>query len=218
MCFLPAWAFSPGTDHSACTRHDKDLTADTITGSSWTDTTIGVFLEMNTSPGTAAAGSEAFFQIVRNPLKFRLFMLKNLPAAYFSGLRLESVDEAHCAVSVPFKWFTKNPFRSTYFACLSMAAEMSTGVLAMAAIHKRSPGVSMLVIGNEGKFFKKATGLITFRCNDGGLIRDAVEQSIQTGEGQTVTVQSVGTNAGGEVVARFSFTWSFKQKTKPTGS
>ena len=176
---------------------------------------IGLFLVMITSPG--AAGSETFFQTVRNPLKFRLFLLKNLPAAAFSGLRLQSVDEAHCAVSVPFKWFTQNPFRSTYFACLSMAAEMTTGVLAMAHIYKRNPGVSMLVIGNEGKFFKKATGTTTFRCSDGAVIQAAVEQSIQSGEGQTVTVRSVGTNAAGEAVAEFSFTWSFKQKTKRAG-
>ena len=143
-------------------------------------------------------------------------MLQKLPAAYFSGLRILSVDEGHCAVSVPFKWFTQNPFRSTYFACLSMAAEMTTGVLAMANIHRRSPGVSMLVVGNEGKFFKKATGSTTFTCTDGALIRSAIEESIQTGEGQTVTVRSVGTNAAGDVVAEFSFTWSFKQKAQRT--
>jgi hypothetical protein len=173
---------------------------------------IGLFLVMITTPVTEGKGSEAFFRIVRNPLKFRLFMLQKLPAAYFSGLRLQSVDDESCAVSVPFKWFTQNPFRSTYFACLSMAAEMSTGVLAMAHIHKRSPAVSMLVVANEGKFLKKATGITTFRCIDGADIHQAIEESIATGQGQTIVVQSKGRDSSGEVVAEFSFTWSFKPK------
>jgi hypothetical protein len=44
------------------------------------------------------------------------------------------------------------------FACLAMAAEMSTGVLAMAHVYKRKPAISMLVVKMEAEYFKKATG------------------------------------------------------------
>ena len=160
----------------------------------------------------AAHSPAAIFSIISDGFKYRLFLLKNLPAAYFSGLRVEEVDEAHCAVSVPFKWFTQNPFRSTYFACLSMAAEMSTGVLAMAHIYRRRPGISMLIVGMEAAFAKKATGKTLFTCSDGLLIRDAVERAIATATPQTITVRSIGHNAAGEPVAEFAFTWSFKVK------
>src|SRR5688500_980295 len=109
-----------------------------------------------------------FFTTIRNPLKFRLFMARQLPAALFSGVKLVRVDTDVCEVSVPYKWFTRNPFRSTYFACLSMAAEMSTGVLAMAQVVHRKPRVSLLVIAVEGKFYKKATGSTKFICREGG--------------------------------------------------
>ena len=161
---------------------------------------------------TAATPAQAFLKTIQNGLKFRLFLLQKLPAAYFAGLRLQQVSEHHCAVSVPYKWATQNPFRSTYFACLAMAAEMSTGVLAMAQIYKRQPGVSMLVTGMESKFYKKATGITLFTCHDGAALQQAVAQAVQTGGGQTVRVQSTGTNKGGEVVAEFWITWSFRQK------
>src|SRR5689334_1334334 len=103
----------------------------------------------------ADTNASAFFALTRNQVTFRLFLLKKLPAAYFSGLRVKEVSEYACAVTVSFRWFTQNPFRSTYFACLSMAAEMSTGILAMAHVYKRSPKVSMLVVSVEGKFYKK---------------------------------------------------------------
>ena len=75
--------------------------------------------------------SPSFASLVHHPLKFRLFLLKNLPAAYFSGLKILSADSDRTVVSVPYRWLTRNPFRSIYFASLSMAAEMSTGILAM---------------------------------------------------------------------------------------
>src|SRR5215213_9337197 len=124
------------------------------------------------------SSSAEFFALVNNPFKFRLFLLKNLPAAYFSGVKIELVTEESSTVSVPYKWFTRNPFRCTYFACLSMAAEMSTGILALENIYKRSPKISMLVIGIEGKFYKKATGLTRFVCREGVLIRQTIETAI----------------------------------------
>ena len=154
----------------------------------------------------------AFFSLVRNPFKFNLFLLKNLPAAYFSGLKLEEVSDEKSMVSIPFKWFSKNPFRSTYFACLSMAAEMSTGVLAMANVYKRDPKVSMLVTAVDGKFYKKATGLTRFICTDGNLIKETVEAAIQSGQPQSFKAISKGYNDKGEPVADFWVTWGFRVK------
>jgi hypothetical protein len=158
---------------------------------------------------------DAFVRLLRSPIRFRLYLLTRLPSAFFSGLRIAAADDTACTVTVPFKWFTRNPFRSTYFACLGMAAEMSTGILAMAAIYKRTPPVSMLVVGMEANFHKKATGLTSFRCEDGGLIRETIEKAVATGEAQTVKVRSFGTNAAGEGVAEFFITWSFKKRSSP---
>src|SRR6188472_2634821 len=95
---------------------------------------------------------QLFSKQMTSPLKFRMFLLSKLPSAYFSGVRVKSLDENKCEVSVPFKWFSQNPFRSTYFACLSMAAEMSTGALAMANIYQRTPPVSMLITNVESSY------------------------------------------------------------------
>jgi hypothetical protein len=159
------------------------------------------------------AASE-FIRLLRNPIKFRLFLLGKLPAAFFSGVRIREVDEHHCVVTVPFKWLTQNPFRSTYFASLSMAAEMSTGALAMAHIFKRKPAVSMLVVRVDSQYVKKATGRTRFTCNDGAALRAAIEKSASSGEPQSFTARSTGVNKEGETVAEFFVTWSFKVRSK----
>ena len=141
-----------------------------------------------------------------------MFLLYKLPSAFFSGLRIIDVDETKCVVSVPFRWFTQNPFRSTYFASLAMAAEMSTGVLAMMHIYKRKPAISMLITKMEANYFKKAIGKTIFVCEEGKQISDIIEGIILTGESKSTIVKSIGKDKDGEPIAEFFFTWSFKMK------
>ncbi len=143
-----------------------------------------------------------------------MFLFTKLPAAFFTGVRVREIDEHRCMVTVPYKWLSQNPFRSTYFACLSMAAEMSTGALAMAHLYKINPPVSMLVVKVESEYFKKATGRTSFACEDGQLFDKAIEETIATGEARTVRTRSVGKNKEGDVVAEFFITWSLKAKSK----
>lgn len=154
----------------------------------------------------------SFIQLVKHPLKFRLFLLGKLPAAYFSGVRVREISEERCVATVPYKWFTRNPFRSTYFACLSMAAEMSTGTLAMSHLYKRKPAVSMLVTKVESSYHKKASGRTWFTCEDGSLLAKAIQQSIDSGQPQELRVRSVGKNEAGDLIAEFYVTWSFKAR------
>lgn len=91
-----------------------------------------------------------------------------------------------------------------------MAAELTTGVLAMAAT--QGFRVSMLLTATEGQFFKKAVGTTFFTCTEGALIREAVRLAIETKEPQTVTVTSTGIDGSGTGIASFRFTWSFKAK------
>ena len=141
-----------------------------------------------------------------------MFLFWKIPAAFFSGVRVRYIDEEKSVVGIPFKWFNQNPFRSTYFACLSMAAEMSTGVLAMTWVHKRIPPVSMLVTKVDGDFTKRATGLVLFTCEQGREFKEAIERAAATGIPHMVTARSIGKNKNGEVVAEFTINWSFKVK------
>jgi len=155
---------------------------------------------------------DKFIRIMKSPFKMGFFMFTKLPSAYFSGVRVKEITPTYAEITVPFKWFSQNPFRSTYFACQSMAAEMSTGLLAMMHIYERTPAVSMLVLHVNGRFLKKATGVTTFTCDEGDRIRAAVEQAVATGEGVTVDVVSTGTNEQGEIVSAFDIRWTFKTK------
>ena len=146
------------------------------------------------------------------PLKLNIFLFFKLPSAFWSGVRVMSISKEQCVVTVKHRWFNQNPFKSMYFAVQAMAAELTTGALLMMQIKKSGKNISMLVANNNSNFSKKATGRITFTCNDGHLIEEAIKQTIATGEGQTIWMKSVGVNEKREQVSEINFEWSIKLK------
>ena len=149
-----------------------------------------------------------------SPWKLRGFFLAKLPLALAAGVRLHELDRERCTTSVPFGWRTQNPFRSTYFAALSMAGELSTGALAMLATRLAPEPVALLIVGLRASFEKKAVARATFVCADGARAFAAVASTLATGEPATAEMETVGRLADGTVVARFTFTWSFKVRRR----
>ena len=155
---------------------------------------------------------DEFIKLVSHPFRFRFFLFLKLPAAFLAGVRLKFVSPDRAEATVRFQYWTKNPFRSTYFACLGMAAEMSTGILAMAHLYKRKPAISMLVTRIESDFYKKAVGISSFTCDQGHALRQAIDKTAATGEAVEFVATSIGRNEEGLEIARFQITWSFKRK------
>ena len=165
------------------------------------------------SKSTMPENAKQFIQLLKHPLKFRMFLFYKLPSAYFAGVRIKSITTEACDVTVPYKWFSQNPFRSTYFACLAMAAEMSTGALAMAHTYNSKPAISMLVTQVEGNFIKKATDQTVFTCEDGAQIRKVIADAVSSGEARSIKAKSTGRNKAGDLVAECYITWSFKARS-----
>ncbi len=147
------------------------------------------------------------------PSSIHLFMLKELPAAYFTGVRVEKLTNEKAVTRIKHRWINQNPFKSIYFAVLAMAAELSTGILVMQAIRNSSKKFSMLVVENQSVFYKKATGKITFTCNEGKKLSAEME-ACKTAENnaRSFWMTSIGRNPQDEEVATFYFKWSIKQK------
>ncbi|MDO6598159.1 DUF4442 domain-containing protein [Oceanihabitans sp. 2_MG-2023] len=148
------------------------------------------------------------------PRKINTFNLFKLPSVFFTGVRVKSINNEACTVYVKHRWINQNPFKSMFWAVQGMAAELTTGALMLMKIKESGKNISMLVANNNATFTKKATGKIMFACNDGNKIDDAIAKAIETGEGQTIWMQSTGTNADGVEVSVFNFEWSIKVKSK----
>ncbi|MDC8003520.1 DUF4442 domain-containing protein [Aureisphaera galaxeae] len=147
------------------------------------------------------------------PSQINKFTMFKLPSAYFAGVRAKEISEAHCVTSVKHKWINQNPFKSMFWAVQGMAAELSTGALVMSYIRENKARVSMLVANNKATFSKKAKGRITFLCEDGLKIKEAIEKTVETGEGVTCWMKAVGKDRDGDIVSEFEFEWTVKRKS-----
>lgn len=148
-----------------------------------------------------------------NPWIFRFFAFFKVPAGWMAGMKIVQLDAAKCTTTIPFKFFNKNPFKSTYFAVQSMAAELSTASLVLINLEGLSPSVAYIITDVEMNFSKKATGKVWYTCENGEQVQQAVEACIQTKESSVVKLKTIGKMKDGTVVSTFHFTWSMKQRT-----
>lgn len=148
-----------------------------------------------------------------NPSKINTFLMFKLPSAYVCGVRVKTLETQKCVTTVKHRWINQNPFKSLFWAVQGMAAELSTGAIIINKIKESKKNIAMLLVKNDASYSKKATGRIYFECSEGNMVNDVIDKAIKTGEGQTVTLNVVGSNGNNEEVSRFSFTWSMKVRT-----
>lgn len=156
---------------------------------------------------------QSFIRFARHRLKFSAYLFWKLPSAWLAGVRLRSLSPDKCETSVPYKWLSQNPFKSTYFACLAMAGELSTGLPAMMFVRSTSKRISMLVTNMEASYYKKATGITLFTCTELPLLRAAIERALNNNAPETIILHSEGRDQDGTLIASFAITWSFKSKS-----
>ncbi len=147
-----------------------------------------------------------------NIFKQRFYFLQNLPMALLSGTKLVTLDDEKAVSTVPFFWWNKNPFKSIYFAVLSMAAELSTAAPAMLALKGTNANIALIITETNAVFVKKAQSKIIFTCTDYSMFNHAMQGLTQKDDSVEVKAKTVGRNAKGEEVATFYFTWSFKRR------
>lgn len=145
----------------------------------------------------------------QNPWSVRLWMMRSLPMALPTGMMIESIDERHCRVRMPYRWWLRNPFRSLFWAVMGMAAELTTGALVYA--YASGSGMKFILVGMEARFLKKVTGKSFYICEGGDTVRRHIE-NLGVVPDARFDLPVLVTNAEGEHMAEFVFTWQIKPK------
>ena len=158
------------------------------------------------------SAAEKFRKKITNKFNYFYFRLTRLPSLIWWSVKIKSLGEEKCEITMPFNWRTQNPFGSIYFAAQAGAAELSTGLLCMQALSGRGKW-SMYVIGFEAEYGVTAKTKVTFTCNDGKKLDDVLNRIEETGVPEKLTMISTGTNTSDQMVSRFKITWSFKKKS-----
>ena len=143
------------------------------------------------------------------PNRINRFLFYKLPAAWLTGVRVTSINDAKCEVKVRFRWINQNPYRSMYWAVQGMAAELTTGMLLTKCIEESKTNISMLLVGSKSNFHKKAVGKIKFICDEGENAKELINL---TNKNKTHKdwLKAKGIDELGDIVSEFYFEWSCK--------
>lgn len=158
---------------------------------------------------TSAAFQEKLLQ------KIQGFIQHKVPMMSYAGITIEGVDSEHCIVKIPLKQETKNHLDSMYFGALAVGADGAGGMIALYHIMMSGRDVSLVFKDFTAKFLRRPEADVYFTCNNGEAIKQAVDQTIATGERVNLPLTIVATTpelTGDEPVATFTLTLSLKLK------
>lgn len=146
--------------------------------------------------------------------ELRLLGLSQIPLVFFVGPRIIERNANRCVLEVRLNRRTRNHLKSMYFGALAVGAELAAGLLAK-FIGDQRPGSHISIIFKDfhADFLKRVEADAQFICEDGAVIREAIDAALKTGERQNVTARVVAVAprlSGGTPVAQFRLTLSLK--------
>lgn len=141
-----------------------------------------------------------------------LMGLFKIPMIGYLKPKVLSISEDAVSVKIRLRRRSKNHLNSMYFGALAVGADLCAGLHAFYFTKKMQKNVSFAFKSMDAEFLKRAETHVFFHCNDGQLIKDAVEKSSVSGERINQRVRVEAKNEAGELVAIFHMESSVKVK------
>lgn len=145
------------------------------------------------------------------------FGLTKVPTLFFLQPRIIEISDKNCVIKIPLTWRSKNHLNSMYFGALAAGADCAGGFMAMNTIMRQKLPMNMVFKDFKAEFLRRAEGDVYFVCEDGLAVQKLVDDAMETGERQnmTVTVTAyVPTDRPQDPVATFELTLSVKKRQK----
>ena len=145
-------------------------------------------------------------------MQWKLFLLGffKIPIIGFTRPKLISIDDENVVVNIKLNRRTKNHLNSMYFGALAVGADIAGGIHVFYFSEILNKKISFSFKGMKAEFVKRAESDVYFSSNEGQVIKEAIEESIQSGERINNTIMVTAKNDSGEIVATFEMITSLK--------
>jgi acyl-coenzyme A thioesterase PaaI-like protein len=147
-------------------------------------------------------------------MRWMLFLLGvfKIPMVGFLRPKLIFLDENKVKVQIKLKRRSKNHLSSMYFGALAIGADIAGGIHVFYFSELENSKVSFAFKGMKADFIKRAESDVCFECNEGHLVRNAINQSKESGERVNQVIHVNATDSNAELVATFEMIVSVKCK------
>jgi len=151
----------------------------------------------------------------RQTFRLRCFGWLKIPLLGAVRPSVVELDDRRCVVRVPLRRRTRNHLGSMYFGALAIGADCAGGLLAAEFIRRGGIPVGFIFKSFNARFLRRPEADVYFICEEGGRIRELVDQAVATGERATGMIElraAVRAPGGGwEPVAEFTLELSLKR-------
>jgi acyl-coenzyme A thioesterase PaaI-like protein len=141
-----------------------------------------------------------------------LLGLVKIPMIGFVRPSLIELSDEKVAVKIKFRRRTKNHLNSMYFGALAVGADIAGGIHVFYFSELEDSKVSFAFKGMKADFIKRAESDVCFQSNEGDLVRNAINQSKESGERVNQVIHVNATDSNAELVATFEMIVSVKCK------
>jgi acyl-coenzyme A thioesterase PaaI-like protein len=148
-------------------------------------------------------------------LYLNYFGFSKVPLLWLCHPKILTMNEEMVELKIPLKRRTKNHLNSMYFGALAIGADVAGGFLAFMKAENQGVKISLAFKGFNAQFLKRPEADVHFKCLDGHIIDQMLEQTIASGERVNQNVRITATCpslSGDEPVAQFDLTLSLKVK------
>lgn len=136
-----------------------------------------------------------------------------VPLIFFLRPRVVELSPERVALKLRLSRRSRNQLGTMYFGALMSGADMVPGILAVTLGRRLHKAVSFAFKDCQARFLKRARGDVTFVCEDGAAIEQALRTSSSSHTRQEVQARVkalVGPEERREQVADFTLTFSVK--------
>ena len=149
--------------------------------------------------------------------QLKVFGLMQVPLIFLVNPKVEKISDNECLVRVPLNYLTRNHLGSMYFGTLAIGADAAVGLFALHLAKKyKDVTVSLVFKDFKADFVKRAETDVLFKCTQGELVRQMIEEARSSGERVTrgVDVVALSADDSSEIFGRFTLGLSLKAKKK----
>ena len=160
---------------------------------------------------------EYILRFLSQKLKANIFIkyfgFTKVPLIFYCRPKIVDINSESVTLKIPLKRRTKNHVGSMYLGAMCVVADLARCILSLNLVSKSKKKIVPLFKDMKSDFLKRAEGDVHFVCNEGGLIREmlneVIEKNIRVNK-KIIVNAYVPDKLGNEVVAKFSLTLSLK--------
>lgn len=161
--------------------------------------------------------SKNAISLLKANLFLRAYGLFKIPLLSFINPQCVELSPARSVIKIKLRRRTQNHLKVMYFGALSVGAELSIAITAVASIYESGQRIDFIFKDFKAQFLKRCDGDVLFICDEAAKVRALIERAKTSSERLEESFHAYSTvpsKSETEKVATYELTLSVKNRSR----